>query len=430
LKVSNKSLNLFYVIVVALDVFSIDVFTGKVWVAIESFILLILILPLLPKTLVTNFVPLKRRGVKIESAPLQFKNILKYFIFAVMLSIFPAYIYHNQNPVISYGAYRVFGFVFLYHYLHKKKFTIHQVENVVIAVGFIFQFIYWVQARSGLKLFGFSWEEQVTGVSRLMFNGRHIFILSYYIILTRFKFNSKSVFWLLFSLSTIFIMQTRQLLVPAMLLTAYHLKDVMLKSFLPALLMISIIGASIFYNEDVVKQIVNKSTAEAGNNRLGGDRQQTFIYFLFANNQNIYTRIFGEGLPTPGTPYGNQFKNLRANTGFSPSDVGLVGWGSYLGVIWVVVVLLIVIKSLRIKVPKKYIYTRYYMISVCFTLILGEGQFVLISSIVALMVTFFIIDKANYELITLNKENVEPETAVSKPVSTKKKLEPRRLIVR
>jgi len=368
----------------------------RVWVGIESFALLLMIFYLI----------INQRKITIST---QFNWLIITYFVGLTISIFSAYVFHHQSIIESLAGYTSFAFIILYYYLHKKRYKIKTLEKCILACGIIFQIIYWFEIKTNATLFGFFWGDPSTGVVRVMFNGRHIFILSYYLILSRFRLNIKSILLLLFSLSTILLMETRQLIIPALLITAYHFRSYILKSFITVIAIAATVTFVIAQNDTLITALIGKSQKEISENRIGADRWETAYYYLFAYNKNLFTRIFGDGLATPGSAYGNQMLNLGKETSFSPSDVGPLGYAAFLGIVWAISVILMVYKSLRIKTPYRFIYARYYMLNVLATLFFGEKQFVQASSIIVLAIVFYILDKTNYEMKPDRLEDNEAE---------------------
>lgn len=201
------------------------------------------------------------------------------------------------------------------------------------------------------------------------------------------------------SFLSVLLLQTRQLLLPAGLVLLYHFRKIMFKSFISAFGLIILIAGGIYLSGDIFDKILDKTKAQSDNSSLGGDRIQSYIYFLQDPGADAFTRVFGKGYPAPTTKYGDEWKQFHDDSGLSAGDIGPVGYVTYYGYLWFIAVFVLLYRGFKIKVPSKYIYTKYYLFIVLLTLPVGEAQFISSASIVSLAIVFYIIDVGNTELL-------------------------------
>lgn len=394
----SKKTTLYIILLIALEFYSINFISESIFIALNT-IIFIYIGVLLNKKKST---PRHLKNVEQEPEPAKnFATLLKWFVFGVVLSFVPALLFHDQSFVYSYAVDCGFGYVLLYFYLHKKKFSVRTIENVVIYLSIGFQVLYWIELKffATNPPFGTLWTEQATGLTRILIFGRHLFMLSLYILLGRI--NKKPHYFILLGVSmlTLIMLQTRQLLLPAALVFAFHFRTIIFKSFVPSMMLVLAIGIGAYFSSDIIDKLVNKSKAQqSSNTSVLGDREQSYAYFLDKPNTTIVTRLLGDGFPSPGTYYGDTYKSFRENTGLSPGDVGPVGYVTYYGYIWFISLIIMLYKSFTLKVPRQYKYAKYFMFTVLMTLPFGESQFVAVSSIITMAMAFYIIDVGNFEL--------------------------------
>jgi hypothetical protein len=329
-----------------------------------------------------------------------FQGGIKWLLIGVALSFFPAYVFHDQNIVYSWAVCRYFAYALIYYYLHKRNYKVEDVESVLIVLSLIFQFIYWIEIRfpSATPLFGDYYSELSSGITRLRIYGSHLFMLTFCILISRFKFTAKAAGLVFMALFSLLLLQSRQLLFPGALILVFHFRKIVFKSFFSGLMLISLAGAGVYFGADLFDKVLDKTVNQNSNDKLGGDRLESYIYYLKDEGANAFTRVFGEGYPAPSTPYGDKFQSFKLDSGLSPADIGPVGFVTFFGFLWFIGVIILMYKSIKVKVPSKYVYVKYYVFIVLFTLPVGESQFASGPSIVALMCAYFIIDKGNLEL--------------------------------
>lgn len=393
----KKKVTLFIILLVSLNFFRFNAIREIIYIVLDTIVFCHILIWLNKKT---NNRFLKAPQVT-STIKKNFIGPFKLMLLGIAISFIPAYFYHDQAFYYSYGISRSFGYILLYSYLHRRKIKISDIEDVIIIIGFMFQIIYWIEIKfpNSSPLFGEYWSEESSGLTRLMIWGRHTFMLSFCILLSRFKFSGKSVAMIMISFLSVLLLQTRQLLLPAGLVLLYHFRKIMFKSFISAFGLIILIAGGIYLSGDIFDKILDKTKAQSDNSSLGGDRIQSYIYFLQDPGADAFTRVFGKGYPAPTTKYGDEWKQFHDDSGLSAGDIGPVGYVTYYGYLWFIAVFVLLYRGFKIKVPSKYIYTKYYLFIVLLTLPVGEAQFISSASIVSLAIVFYIIDVGNTELL-------------------------------
>ncbi|HEY6900132.1 MAG TPA: hypothetical protein VI233_05795, partial [Puia sp.] len=113
-----------------------------------------------------------------------------------------------------------------------------------------------------------------------------------------------------------------------------------------------------------------------------GENYSRFLsgsYFLNEFSPNLLSRVFGNGAPyksaTDASPYGNAIYGLKESNGYYLSDVGLVGFYVMFGVFAIAAYLLLFVKGLRVEVPDRYRYLKYYIWYILLTSLTSDGVY-------------------------------------------------------
>lgn len=312
---------------------------------------------------------------------------------SILISFLMAYISWGQGFINSLSTipYMIW---FVFFYLLHIKYPVYKIENVIIFFGCLYIFLFIFQfLNSGQVYFGEQDEfTEDRGVIRVNFPGAGVFFLAYLIALVKSKKGAfHRWFFILFLIvgAAVTVLQvTRQNIAFIFLIVLYHLTK---KASVPKrIAILSITSISLFFalNSDslIVKGLLEtqKQTQTAGDENI---RIQAGEYFLTEFSPNLASQIFGNGVPNYNSPLGQKTKNLIDNRGFYLTDVGLIGFYVMFGILAIVGYIIIFIKSLRVKIPDKYYYLKYYVWYILATSLISDSVFstkFLISNILVL----------------------------------------------
>ena len=288
---------------------------------------------------------------------------------AVTLSILMAYISWGQGFTDSLKATVPLMLWIFFFYLIKTKIPASTLEKIIIIYGGIYVLLYLYQfAESGTVLFG--WQEEFStdrGITRVILPGGGVFILAAFMALNKSTSQSHNrAFWIFFAALGIVIpvMQvTRQFIAATVFLYLVHLlrktdivkKTIMLVSFAVLIIVVSNI------NHPIVKGLkdVQKQTYAQGKEYI---RVKAGTYYLIDFSPNLLSRVLGNGVPYGDkSEYGKHELKIRNEKLYYLSDIGLIAVYAMFGIIAVIGLILIWIKSFIIPLPAKYMYVKYYL---------------------------------------------------------------------
>lgn len=269
-------------------------------------------------------------------------------------------------------------------YLQAKKYPLGNIERIVLAYGVLYVLLFTYQYfHADTPFFGSDDEfREERGVTRIMFDGGGTLFLSAFISINKLTEKVRfKLFYGLFVLAalTITVLQvTRQNIIVLLLLYMLHLlrKVALYKKLI--IIAVAAGGVVLFFNSDteIAKGLIEsqEQTVSAGENY---SRVLSANYFLNEFSPNWVSRIFGNGAPykssTDASAYGNAIYGLKESNGYYLSDVGLIGFYVMFGIFAVAAYLLLFVKGLRVDVPDKYRYLKYYVWYILLTSLTSDG---------------------------------------------------------
>lgn len=152
----------------------------------------------------------------------------------------------------------------------------------------------------------------------------------------------------------IFLMQNRSTMLCAIPFYLYVLlrTDIKYKSVI--ITMILLVSSTFLYN--VVDGLINETQNQLSNAKY--NRWQAISFFLLEQKGNLYTMLFGNGVPSNGSSYLAHIMQAQRNRLAFVSDIGLLGTYFYYGLAMMFVIYKFVWKAIRLNgMP---IYLRYY----------------------------------------------------------------------
>lgn len=224
----------------------------------------------------------------------------------------------------------------------------------------------------GKPLWGDEFQES-RGITRIIFPGGGVFILSTFIALNRLTSQKKHKWlWSILVLLGLIIpiMQvTRQFIVGIFLIYLFHAirnftikqKIVVFGTFIGFALVVP------YIQHPIIEGLLEATERDVG---LGGNYIRVLAgeYFLTDFSPNIITQIFGNGVPYFGVSnYAFFVTSLGETHEFFLSDVGIIAVYAMFGIPAIFGFVVIWIKSFSIPLPKEYQYLKYYLWLVLFT---------------------------------------------------------------
>jgi len=108
-------------------------------------------------------------------------------------------------------------------------------------------------------------------------------------------------------------------------------------------------------------KLLSTQTVSETSNIENNVRVQAADFYLFHFSPNVFTKVFGNGVPEMRTSYGMYIWNIQMTKGFFMSDIGYIGLYSQFGLLAVLAYLLFISRTLKVKVPDEYLYCKYFL---------------------------------------------------------------------
>ena len=349
---------------------------------------------------------------------LQYKKNVWLFIAIPLLSIFGAQIFHEQAFGLSLLMLRILVYWLLYFVLHIFDLSVERVIQVVLFVGFMWGFITLVQQFTYPIYFFFNRQDSETGTYQIYRAGVYRFMIygfSYGVFLllyAYYQYINKGKFLYLFltlaGVVFIYVYGLRQLIVVSgicMFLTLFLTKGKPQRTaFAFAAVAVAFISLTAEY---FINQYVELTK---GQFEYEDAREISSRFFLLEYWPHWVAVIIGNGPPHELSAYGkemiayNQLHLYRV-------DVGIIGAFNAFGILHVLNILWVNLKSLRAR-----LYTRenkYLLLMILFitiSLLLGE-QYASKVGIPFYCFIFYLIDKTNpANSQTFREKELKPNT--------------------
>jgi hypothetical protein len=283
-------------------------------------------------------------------------------------------------------------------------------ENVILVFGYIYLVLNIFQLLNpSIAYFGHALLDdsggytESRGVTRIIFPGAGIFWLACFISISKFISNIGNKYIIIplavYGLIIPILQATRQLIAFIYILYFLHFGfQISLAKKIIVSISIIILG---FYVGTLNLPVFNGIAQESKESKNEGTKYIRFItgaYYLTEFSENIYTKVFGNGVPNGKSVYGIVTSRL-VNKGIYLEDVGIIGLYSQVGIFAVIAWLLIWYKALTVRLPKEYYYCKYYLWMLLFTS-LTSGSIYNLSYAISTALVLFIFNQ-----VDLDKKN-------------------------
>jgi len=328
-----------------------------------------------------------------------FKPFIIIFLISLPFSMFIANMYHNQNIGISLYAQRSIYYYLLYFALHQIKIKPKDFEKLFIYFAIIYVIFYFLQYAlyPNKILFNCRISEE-RGTVRIFLAGLAYLIICYFLSLQYVleKFQVKYIILFLISLTIMILLGSRGLLFAVAISTIINLLfSKRIKSRL-LIYLLSIIGVFLIYlafNKIIDELIL--ATQASKMRGIDNIRIRAAKYFLSGFFPNAFAYIFGNGAYSLGSEYSSKFSLLGQKYGYYLSDIGIIGNYVKYGALFVIAVIGILYKSIKIKIQQEYNYIKYFYVLNALCIILGGG-FADSDFIVLVCITLYMLDVSKF----------------------------------
>jgi hypothetical protein len=293
----------------------------------------------------------------------------------------PAYLYHDQSIFSSLIAYKDFYVFFLYFILFKLEFSYKQILNLsfslFIITLIIFLIDYYTFPNSFFSILD-SFERR--GAFAIRINGQGFTVMGTFFCIAAFFRTSKFYYFILYVLGFCFLtlftssrIQFLSLIVNTFFVMIFYRKTIK-KYFLYIIpVIVAAIVVSIYYLESYVSglYLLAREDTRTFESNI---RYDAMKFFSGEFQTNELTKILGNGYPEWSGTYYNSL--LAASyKGFFPSDLGLIGFWIFFGILGVIAWLVIFKKILLSKTDDNNVFIKAYFIDLLLNIIVGYAIF-------------------------------------------------------
>lgn len=322
---------------------------------------------------------------------------VKYIIWALFLSVFSAFFFHDQSPLLTLRIERIwFGICFCF-FLYKYKCSTDDIYKGLMVFGLIWMVLYFMSVFAfPTTLFHSPYEEseELTqrGWYRIYITGAAVNPFLFYWNLQKYivQKNRKYLFYAILFLIMVFTTLSRSLIVINTFLFVFIIiKDMNWKRKVLILSTLSVLIFVYVPQTSVYKELSNITETQAERNQERDDvRVAGFKYYLNYNKDNYAQMLFGNGLYHPDSNYGKEISNIIYHFGMVPSDVGLVAFYFYFGLIGCMFFLIVFMKVIVASKNKETLFVSYYLTSAILGTIIGNQLF---SAMIYISISLYLI---------------------------------------
>lgn len=342
--------------------------------------------------LIAGAIAYRKNRIKFKIS--QYKPLIIIFC-GIFLSMIPAYIYYGQGFVQSLISYRNVYFLASLIFFFKISPTPNEFFNSIKKFSVILAVMYIIKLNIP-QLFFFSernLEMQEYEDYAMVMGGYGLLTIAIFMRLQnmRQKLVAKDLYWVIFYLAIILLMQNRSMLFTSLVIIAYQLMHI--KSKYKPFIIIFCIGLFIYFGIDIINNLVVETKEQLADEDY--NRNKALAYFLSATTENSINAILGCGFISARTS--PIMQNLMDN-GIFNSDVGLVGFWNQYGILPVVAIMYLFISTFRQKGMPPYMKMLATMHLMCFLTLEYYGSY-------GLMLRFMIFYYLYYYYKNLNWYN-------------------------
>ncbi len=335
------------------------------------------------------------------------RSIRRYFIvpvslilFSIIISMFMANYSRGQSFFQTMYAQNAMYFYLFYILLHKMKIRPGDLEKMFIGLGLLFVVLYLIQYVLYPKLIFDAYIREQRGTIRIYMQGSNYMTVAFYFSVQYF-FRTHKVKYLipLLIIFTVIVMNGGRstMAVYVIIVVLFLFIDKKVKSRL-LLFILSLVGAFAIFLifRDIFNALILQSKSDA---QMGTDyiRFKAAGYFLTDFFKNSASYITGNGTFSGDSRYGKEIEYIALRHQYYLGDIGLIGNYVIYGAFFLMGVLTICVKALRIRVEQRYVYIKYMFISVILSLF-TSAAFAEPDYIVLFCCAMYIFDVSKFNL--------------------------------
>lgn len=161
-------------------------------------------------------------------------------------------------------------------------------------------------------------------------------------------------------------------------------------------LVVSSLVPAFFLFHDIFEGIF-RATIEESANVNENVRIMAIQYYLFNIIPDNLAYFTGIGAPSERSPLGQMTASLSEQYGYFLSDIGIIANYVTYGVLFVIGIIIIIYRSLKLKLASDMQYMKFFLIFEAYLMLPIAAGFAYSGSIVVFCCIFYLLDISNYE---------------------------------
>lgn len=312
-----------------------------------------------------------------------FKKPMYLFLFFLICSAISCLYFEKQSLLLSFTNldFVTFFSFFSYFFMIKKRkvpFTVSNIEWCITRLYFVIFFLFLIQyallPNKILNLATF-----IEGEKRFTIFGQIVTLVAYFYFLNKYIIQRKNKYllYLLPELLIVFMQGFRSYIVVIIFVSILFVVKVGgFKKTISIILIAPIMAFFIIQIPIVNNAISNMLDRQVDANFSNEDyiRVRQFEYFTTEHFKSPIEYVFGSGFSNPRSEYGKKMLFLKGMVDENKTgpiggwrDWGLVGLSWTIGIPCLLCILFCLFKILRSKLPKEYLYLKYFYIFILLT---------------------------------------------------------------
>ncbi|MEN8229373.1 MAG: hypothetical protein ABFS38_14540 [Bacteroidota bacterium] len=318
-------------------------------------------------------------------------------VFSMLTSMVTAYVTRDQRFIYTLFAQRALYFYFLYFLLHQLKIDPKDLEKMIIFFALVYVAVHLVQTIVYPRIITNGTIRVERGTIRIYTMGADYIATAFLIYLQRFlRLNKFKYLFMLFVIISIYIMRggRSSIAIQALTVVLFLIIDRKVRSRF-FLVILGLIGSFAIFMifQNIFLELFQQSQVDASK---GEDyiRIRAVRYYLTDFFEYPIAYITGNGMQYPHSNYGKLVRLNAIKYRFFLSDIGLIGNYVNYGFFFVLGVLGIFARTMRLKIEPDYIYVKYLFVAIIIG-ILTSGAFAESDFIGMIVCLMYLVDTSN-----------------------------------
>jgi hypothetical protein len=306
----------------------------------------------------------------------RFNIELILIVIAVVLSMFAAYYFHQQEFGISALSQRFIYFLLFYPLLHVLKPKPEELVKIIIAVGIIYAIVYILQDLAYPRKLVTAKLLLDRSTVRITIAGSGFIFLAYLIGLTNFikTYSFRYLMLCILSLIIFVLLGSRQVMGPALILTILSIlfsKKVKSRAMIIVLMALMVIPIY-FTFVDIFDAMFKLSQHQAAFYQRDV-RFKAMAFYLYEFFPNKISYLTGNGIGGGNSPLAKEVYTYNNVFGFYQSDIGIIGDFTKFGALFILAQLSMFIRILFMRLPIELEFVKLNTIAFLVTIMTGSS---------------------------------------------------------